>query len=119
MLKKILILIFVFSFVYSQTVTEIINDKVDFKNIPGFQVRFEKTSDGFLYCNLTGNATTMNGTCHLFLKKTKSEVDKDMTKIDVSKDSLMGLLLGKSGGNSPDRKEVKKKTRFNNILLGE
>lgn len=52
-------------------------------------------------------------------KKTKSEVDKDMTKIDVSKDSLMGLLLGKSGGNSPDRKEVKKKTRFNNILLGE
>lgn len=42
-----------------------------------------------------------------------------MTKVDVSKDSLMGVMLGKSGGNSPDRKEVKKKTKFNNILLGE
>lgn len=77
MLKKVLILIFVVAFAYSQSVSDIINDKVDFKNIPGFQVRLAKTNDGFLYCNLTGNETTMNGTCHLFLKKTKSEVEND------------------------------------------
>lgn len=58
-----------------QTVSDIVNDTVDYENISGFQVRFQKTSEGLLYCNLLGSETEMNGQCQLLLSLTKSQLE--------------------------------------------
>lgn len=74
---KVIFFTLVIALSKSQTISDIVNDTVDYQNIPGFQVRFEKTNDGLLYCNLTGNASEMNGQCQLLLSKTKTQIEND------------------------------------------